>query len=162
MQSHQDPFVFSRLKYVGDAEESRSLNLLAYPHIIISASGMAEGGRILHHLRNGPGNPKNLILLVGYSAMHTLARKLADGEKVVKIFGEEHHVRCQVKGMDNFSAHSDRKDLLNYVKRTKPEKLKTIFLVHGEPEQALPLRDALRSNGYMNIFYPKFNQQFTL
>ncbi len=161
LQSHQDPFEFSRLKYVGDAEESKSLNYLSYPHIIISASGMAEGGRILHHLRNGLGNSKNLVLIVGYSAKHTLARKLGDGEKTVRIFGEEHKVRCQVKMLDNFSAHADRKDLLNYVRRTKPEKLQTIFLVHGEPEQALPLRDALRSNGYMNIIYPEFNQRFT-
>jgi len=154
IDNEQDPFGFYRLKYVGDVEESKSLNDIRYPAIIISASGMAEGGRILHHLRNNIEDHRNLVLLVGYAAKDTLARKLMDGEKLVKIFGEEFRVRCRVKNMDIFSAHADRRGLLDYVKHCPPEKLKHIFLVHGEPEQALPLVNAFRSQGYGSVTYP--------
>ncbi len=154
IDNHEDPFGFKRLTYVRDAEESKKLNDLKYPAIIISASGMAEGGRILHHLKNNIDNHRNLVLLVGYAAPDTLARKIMDGEKRVKIFGVEQEVRCKVKTMDVFSAHADRKDLLTYARTTKPEKLRQIFLVHGEPGEALPLRDALRSSGYCQVEYP--------
>ncbi|HBZ00228.1 MAG TPA: MBL fold metallo-hydrolase, partial [candidate division Zixibacteria bacterium] len=145
---------FGRLKYIADVEESKALNDLTTPAIIISASGMAEGGRILHHLKNNIENHRNLILFVGYAAQETLARRIMDGDKVVKIFGEEYQVRAQVKSMDVFSAHGDKNDLINFAKASKPEKLKNIFLVHGEPEQALPLRDNLKSRGYINVEFP--------
>jgi metallo-beta-lactamase family protein len=161
LQSHQDPFKFRMLKYVEDAFESRKINDIALPCIIISASGMAEGGRILHHLRNNIDNPKNLILLVGYSAKETLARKLADGQEEVSIFGEKHRVRAKVRVLDSFSAHSSREDLVNYARRTSPEKLQNIFLVHGEPDQSLPLRDTLRGLGYKNVHYPEPDQVYT-
>ncbi|OGH00899.1 MAG: MBL fold metallo-hydrolase [Candidatus Lambdaproteobacteria bacterium RIFOXYD1_FULL_56_27] len=154
LTDHLDPFKFSRLTYVGSVEESKSLNSLVYPAIIISASGMAEGGRILHHLKNNIENPKNLILFVGYSAKNTLARKIMDGEKRVKIFGEEHEVRAQIAHMDTFSAHGDRHNILDYVDFSDPKHLKKIFLVHGEPEQANSLIDAFRSKGFMDVCYP--------
>lgn len=149
-----DPFGFSRLTYVRRAEDSKALNSLNYPHIIISASGMAEGGRILHHLANNIENSKNLILFVGYAAKNTLARRIMDGEPKVKIFGEEHTVKAQIKSMDCFSAHGDRRDILEYVKHSSPERLKHLFLVHGEAEQAESLIDAFRSQGYHNIYFP--------
>lgn len=149
-----DPFGFSRLTYVRRAEDSKALNNLNYPHIIISASGMAEGGRILHHLANNIGNSKNLILFVGYAARNTLARRIMDGEPTVKIFGEEFDVKAQIKSMDCFSAHGDRRDILEYVKHSPPEKLKHLFLVHGEVEQAESLIDAFRSQGYPNVNFP--------
>ncbi len=154
LRDRQDPFGFERLRYVREVKESKALNGLAYPHVIISSSGMCEGGRILHHLRNNIHNPKNLVLFVGYAARHTLARRLVEGETRVRIFGEEHKVRCRVKAMDGFSAHADRRGLLEYVKMTPPEKLKHVFLVHGEEDQALPLRDGIRSMGYQNVYYP--------
>jgi len=154
IDGNEDPFGFYRLKYVRDVEESKALNDLKYPAIIISASGMAEGGRILHHLKNNIEDHRNLVLLVGYSAPETLARKLMDGDKKVRIFGEEYDVRCRVKGMDVFSAHADKDDLIRYASVTPPEKLRSIFLVHGEPDQAMPLRDALRSRGYTSVEYP--------
>ena len=89
MKNHEDPFGFGSLKYVREVQQSKDLNQLKKPHIIISASGMAEGGRILHHLRNNIQDSRNLVLFVGYAAAHTLARKLMDGEKTVRIFGEE-------------------------------------------------------------------------
>lgn len=155
VHNHEDPFAFRRLTYVNSSEESKKLNEITFPAVIISSSGMCEGGRILHHLRNNIENPRNLILFVGYAAKETLARKLIDGYETVKIFGEEHKVKAQIKMLDGFSAHADRRDLIEYVKLTPPERLKQIFLVHGEPDQSIPLGDALRSIGYQNVSYPQ-------
>ncbi len=160
LDSKEDPFGFRRLKYIHEVEESKKLNSLTFPHVIISGSGMAEGGRILHHLRNNLENPKNLLLFVGYAAKETLARKIMDGQHVVRVFGEEHNVRCKIEVIDAFSAHADRRDLLDYVSLTPPSRLKHIFLVHGEPEQALSLKDALRSQGYENVYYPAQGEVF--
>ncbi len=154
VDNHQDPFGFGRLRYVRDVESSKRLNDLNYPHIIISASGMAEGGRILHHLRNSVGNPRNMIMMVGYAAEHTLARKLMDGQKRVRIFGEEHTVRCGVVRFDDFSAHADRNGLLDFVRSQTPQRLRHIFLVHGEEDQATPLKDAVRSMGFRSVHFP--------
>ena len=159
---HADPFLFGRLKYVQSVDESKELNQLTFPHVIISASGMAEGGRILHHLANNIGQTNNLVLFVGYAAKETLARKMMDGAKKVKIYGEEYPVNCRIRTMDAFSAHADRRNLLDYVKFTPPDRLRTIFLVHGDVDQALSLGDALRSNGYQNVFFPELNSTFTL
>ena len=155
MEGGEDPFGFSRLTYIHDVDGSKKLNGQTYPHVIISGSGMAEGGRILHHLRNNISNPKTLLLFVGYAAKDTLARKIMDGEKTVKIFGEDHLVRCKVKVMDAFSAHADRRDLLDYVSLNDPARLKDIFLIHGETDQATSFRDALRSKGYKNVYFPE-------
>nr|CAI78693.1 predicted exonuclease of the beta-lactamase fold involved in RNA processing [uncultured Gammaproteobacteria bacterium] len=159
LAQHNDPFAFQMLKYVESTEESKRLNGLAFPHIIISASGMAEGGRILHHLANNIENPKTLILFVGFAAKETLARKIMDGNETVKIFGEEHRVKARVKILQNFSAHGDRRDIIEYVKMSSPAKLKNLFLVHGEPDQAIPLRDAFQSMGYQNVQYPVLNEK---
>ena len=161
LAGHEDPFGFSRLKYIHDINESKALNGLTYPHIIISSSGMCEGGRILHHLRNNIENPKNLVLFVGYAAKETLARKLMDGNRVVRIFGMEHTVKCRVKILDAFSAHADSQELLDYAALTPPGKLGHIILVHGEEDQALPLREALLSRGYKNVSYPSLQQALT-
>ena len=161
LNDHEDPFGFRRLKYITESAESKKLNGLTFPHIIISGSGMCEGGRILHHLRNNIENHRNLILFVGYSANETLGRKLMDGMKTVKIFGEPHEVKCQIKIIDAFSAHADRRELLDYVAATPPERLKHVVLVHGESEQSLPFRDALRSKGYENVYYPGMEEVLT-
>ena len=158
----QDPFSFPRLTYTKDATESKNLNTLKYPCIIISGSGMCEGGRILHHLRNNIEDHKVLLLFVGYAAKDTLARKIMDGAEVVKIFGEEHKVKCKIKSVDSFSAHADRRGLLDYISITPPSKLKNIFLVHGELEQSTPLKDALRSQGYENIHIPNIGETINI
>jgi metallo-beta-lactamase family protein len=116
---------------------------------------MAEGGRILHHLRNNIENPRNTVLFLGYAAQETLARKMMDGAHTVKIFGEEHAVRCKIRIMDEFSAHADSRDLLNYATITPPEKLRTVILVHGEREQSVPFGEALKAKGYLNVHYPE-------
>jgi metallo-beta-lactamase family protein len=161
LDNDEDPFEFSRLTYVHSVDESKKLNGLTFPHVIISGSGMCEGGRILHHLRNSIEERRNLVLFVGYAAKETLARKMMDGQKTVKIFGEEHTVRCSVKILDAFSAHADRRDLLDYVDLNPAKRLKHLFLIHGESDQALPLRDAFRSKGYENVHYPARGEVFT-
>jgi len=154
LEEGSDPFGFGRLKYIKKTEESKELNDKKGPMIIISASGMAEGGRILHHLANNIGNPKNLILFVGYAAEHTLARRIMDGDKKVNIFGEEYDVNAKIKIMDYFSGHADQKELLGYLRLNTQNKLKSIFLVHGEEDMALPLREKIIQKGYQNVQYP--------
>ncbi len=154
LQEKEDPFGFEKLVYTRSVDDSKALNDIKDPCVIISASGMAEGGRILHHLQNNLGNHKNLILFVGYAAENTLARKIIDGEKVVKIFGEETKVKAKIKKMDYFSGHADQKGLLNYVDLNPANALKNLFLVHGESDQSLPLLEKIKSKGYKNANYP--------
>lgn len=161
IQNDEDPFGFKRLKYITTVDQSKELNEKHEPMIIISASGMAEGGRILHHLANNIGNPKTLVLFVGYAAEHTLARRIMDGAESVNILGQEHKVKSKVKTMDYFSAHADQKELIDYLRLNPTNKLQNVFLVHGEEEQALPLKERLKSKGYRNVHYPASGQKFT-
>jgi len=155
LQDGEDPFGFGKLKYIKKTEESKALNNSKEPMIVISASGMAEGGRILHHLANNIENPKNLILFVGYAAEHTLARKIIDGNENVNIFGEEFTVNAKIKVMDYFSGHADQKELLDYLRLNSVDKLKNIFLVHGEADQAIPFSEKLLQFGYKNVEFPE-------
>ena len=162
IQNNEDPFGFRRLKYIETVEESKKLNTLSYPHIIISASGMAEGGRILHHLSNNIEKHNTLVLFIGYAAQDTLAIKIMDGKKSVKIFGEEHKVKCRVEKIDSFSAHADRQGLLKYIDTNKPSKLNDIFLIHGELDQIETLCNALRSKGYKNVHIPELGETYEI
>lgn len=161
IEASEDPFGFSRLQYIRDVNLSKKLNGISYPHIIISASGMAEAGRILHHLRNNIENPANTVLLVGYSAQHTLARKLMDGEKIVRIFGEEHAVKCRVETMDSFSAHADKNDLLEFITSLSTDQLKKIFVIHGEETQSLALQNTLVKKGYRDVIVPEPGKSYS-
>lgn len=161
LEEGDDPFGFERLTYTKTVNDSKKLNSSKEPMIVISASGMAEGGRILHHLRNNIENSRNLILLVGYAAEHTLARKIMDGEKEVNIFGETFKVRAAVKTMDYFSGHADQLELLDYLKFNPPEKLKNLFLVHGEENQANPFMEKLFSLRYKNVHFPQSGEIFS-
>ena len=162
IQNNKDPFGFGRLTYIKEVEQSKELNEKDEPCIIISASGMAEGGRVLHHLANNIGNKKNLVLFVGYAAENTLARKIIDGETEVNIFGEPHKVKAEVKSMDYFSAHADQAGLINYLKLNDKNRLKNIFLVHGEQEQALPLREKLLQKGFKKVDFPAPGEKFVI
>ena len=162
INNHEDPFGFSRLTYTRDVNESKKLNTFQGPCMIISASGMAEGGRILHHLANNIENTNNLILFAGYAAKETLARKIMDGAKEINILGSPYTVKAQIIKMDYFSAHADQKGLLNYVDSSVPDKLKNIFIVHGEPEESLPLQEKILSKGYRNVHYPKIGDEVEL
>ncbi len=160
LRNQENPFGFGRLHYTRNVEESKALNNSRVPMIIISASGMCEHGRILHHLRNNLEDPKNSVLVVGYMAENTLGRKLIQGEKEVNIFGDPHQVRAEIKVVDAFSAHADRSDLLDYAVKIKG--LKKVFLVHGETEQAISFKEALKENGITDVEIPARLQTFTL
>jgi metallo-beta-lactamase family protein len=137
-----DPFGFDGLHLVRTVDESKGLNKIKGPAIIISASGMAESGRILHHLRNNVENPKNILLFVGYCAENTLGWKLRSGFKEVNILGDEFQVKAEIETLDSFSGHADHDELLAWFDRVGGDK-KRVFLVHGEPERSQKLCDAL-------------------
>lgn len=136
------PFEMGNLTYIRDVEQSKKLNTLQGPAIIISASGMAEAGRVRHHLANHIGNPENLILFIGYCAEHTLGHQILSGKSPVNIFGEPHEVKARVLLVDYLSGHADRSELLDHVRRISGP-LRKIFVVHGEEEQSLALAEAL-------------------
>jgi len=143
---HGDPFGFKKLHYIRSVEESKQLNGLAEPFVVLATSGMCESGRIRHHLRHHIGDPRSSLLIVSFQAAHTLGRRLADGVSPVNIFGEPHDVRLEVRRIDAFSAHADRTNLLAWVRRIP--KVGRIFLVHGEEAQAISLAGCLRSQGF--------------
>jgi len=159
----RDPFGFEGVSYIRNVSESKALNELNKPAVIISASGMCESGRILHHLKNNITNERNTILFVGYQAENTLGRKILEGEPVVPIFGDDYPVKANVLRIDGYSAHADHNGLLNWLKaaqdRGNPQKL---FLVHGEPENAEALAEAARQQGLPEVHVPERGQSFTL
>lgn len=153
-------FQFSQVKYTRSVEESKALNALKTPCIIIASSGMCEHGRILHHLKNNIEDEKNTILLVGFMAKDTLGRKILEKRKVVNIFGDPYNVRAEVVVINAYSAHADRSDLLDFI--AKREGLKKVFLVHGEEDQMAALKNALAENGIQNVEMPKLGETFEL
>ena len=155
------PFGFHRLRYVTTPDESRALNERGGPLILIAASGMCEGGRILHHLQHGIGDAKNTVLFVGYQAEGTLGRRLREGITPVNIFGEPFERRCEVASLDGFSAHADRDELLAWVRRLSPAP-RRIFLVHGEPEPAEALAARLRAEIGAEVHVPEPGEEFPL
>lgn len=150
----QDPFGFRGLHYLRSVEESKSLNQLEGPMIIISASGMCEAGRILHHLKNNIEDPRNTVLIVSFQAEHTLGRRIAEQRDVVPIFGEDYRLRAQVKIIDAFSAHADRDELLSWIGHSAAN-LKGVFVVHGEEEQCVALAEAIRELGVPQVTIPR-------
>lgn len=148
-----DPLGANRVTYIQSVQESKSLNTRKEPCIVISASGMCEGGRILHHLRNSIGDSKNTIAIVGYQAPHTLGHKLVTGERRVRIFGEELVRKAQIEKLNAYSAHADRADLIRYIKEAG-DKLRAVYLVHGEDEQQQALETSLIDKGYTGIHRP--------
>lgn len=158
MKTDDNPFGFSNLIYIQDAEDSKRLNELTEPCIIISASGMAEAGRIKHHLANTIGNPDNTVLLVGYAEPHSLAGQLRNGKKRVTIFGMEHEVNAGVVIMDSYSAHGDYKEMIKYLGCQDASKVKQLFLVHGEYEVQLRYREKLEAAGFRHIVIPEQDQ----
>ena len=155
------PFGFDRLRYVTTPDESRSLNDLTEPCIIISASGMCEGGRILHHLQHALGNDHNTVLFVGFQGQGTLGRRLRDGAETVNVFGEPVRVRAEIVALDGFSAHADQHELLSWVGRLDPAP-RTVFIVHGEPEPAETLAGLLREKTTATVHVPEKGQEFDL
>jgi len=158
---HQAALGFDRLKYTLSVEESKAINFTDPPYVVISASGMAETGRILHHLKNHIEDSRNTILIVSWQAPHTLGRRLADQDKEIKIFGKKYNRRAEVVTINGFSAHAGQDGLLAYANATK-DTLKKVFLVHGEPRGAEPLMEKLLERGIPEVNYPESGSVFDL
>ncbi len=159
---HYSPFGFEDLTYVRKVSESKALNFLREPAVIISASGMCEGGRILHHLKNNIENPQNTVLFVGFQAEHTLGRRILEGISPVKIFGDSYEVKARVERIEGYSAHADRSGLQAWALHFDRKRLKHLFLVHGELSAAEALSAALASKGLDHISIPERGQVFPL
>jgi len=150
-----------RTHFVKAVEESKKLNAMPGPAIIISASGMATGGRILHHLRNRMHDPKNLILLVGYQAVGTRGRALLDGVKALRMFGEEIPVLAKVSAINGLSAHGDADDIIRWLKTSKPKPERT-FLVHGEAEGLKAMGQRVEEELRYTFHVPQYLEKVTL
>lgn len=162
LQQSKNPFGFSSLTYVRDVDDSKGLNFLRDSAVIISASGMCESGRILHHLKNNIEDPDNTILFSGFQAENTLGRRILDGNRRVRIFGEEYDVRAKVARIEGYSAHADSQELRNWAGHLDRERLRGIFLVHGEAEAAQGLAGGLAQDGFRAVRYPSRGQVFEL
>jgi metallo-beta-lactamase family protein len=156
------PFGFHRLHYITKAEDSKKLNFLKEPCIIISASGMMEAGRIKHHLANNISDASNTILIVGWCAPGTLGRKILRGDSIVKIFGEEYQVKADIVVMNEFSAHGDYNEMLQYLSCQKAQHIKQIFLVHGDDDVLPDWKMKLTNAGYTNIVIPQLHESFEI
>lgn len=159
---HNDPFGFAMMRYTRTVRESKELNFLREPAVIISASGMAEAGRILHHLKNNVEDPRNTILIVGWQAPNTLGRRLVEKQPKVKIFGETYQLKAEVDTINGFSAHADRNELLTWTGHIQTPPQHT-YIVHGEEEASFALADALtRQQGFPDVHVPELGQSFTV
>ena len=161
MERGDNPLEFPGLKFTRTADESKALNESNEPSIIISASGMCEVGRIKHHLKHNIWNPKSTILFVGYQAPGTLGRTIVDGAKKVKIFGEEFSVEARVEYIEGYSGHADQEWLLNFV-YSFIKKPKHIFLLHGEPNGQLVLKNKIVENTNIPVTIPGYGEKYTL
>lgn len=146
-----NPFDFPTLKYISKVEESKKINSENEPCIIISASGMAEAGRIKHHIANNIENSNNTILIVGYATPDSLAGKIKRGYETVRIFGEDYKLNANVEIMDNFSAHADYNEMLSYLSCQNKEKIKNVFLVHGDEDALAAWKSRLLENQYKTV-----------
>lgn len=162
MLDDPDPFGFNKLTYVRSTEESKRLNGLRGPAVIISGSGMMTGGRILHHLVNTVENERNTILIVGFCAPYTLGDKIRRKEECLWIFGKERVLRANVEVMDSFSAHGDEPEMLSYLSNLDRQRLKRVFLVHGEYDRQEKFRAALIREGFGDILIPELGSSFEL
>ena len=156
-----DPFGFDMMRYARSVEQSKELNFLREPAVIISASGMAEAGRILHHLKNNIEDSRNTVLIVGWQAPHTLGRRLVERRPEVRIFGDTYHLNADVVTINGFSAHADRSELLDWVAHfTHPPR--HTYVVHGDEDVSLAFAESLRGRGLDNVNVPHLGQKFQI
>ena len=161
IKSGDNPLEFPGLRFTRTSQESKELNENDESSIIISASGMCEVGRIKHHLKHNIWNPKNTILFVGYQAPGTLGRKIVDGAKSVKIFGEEIAVNARIEYIEGYSGHADQEGLMNFI-YSFVKKPNHIFLVHGEPEGQKVLKDIITQNTNIPVTIPDYGETYDL
>ncbi len=158
LREKENPFGMENLTYIRELAHSMKLNTLKDAAIIISASGMAEAGRIRHHLANHIGDPANLILFIGYCAEHTLGYQIMSGRNPVNIFGEPHEVKARVASLDSFSGHADKNELKRYVEGVSGD-IKKVSVIHGEESQALAFADTLRAmRPNAEVIVPEYQQ----
>ena len=154
-KEHDNPLHMPQLRFTKTADESKALNNLDQPAIIISASGMADAGRILHHLKHNLWRPESSVLFVGYQAQGSLGRRLVEGATKVKVLGEEISVKATIYSLDGFSAHADQEQLITWLSylKTKPA---NVFLVHGEPEMSEPFAELLKEKLGFSTYIPNY------
>jgi len=162
LKSDSDPFGFDGLTYVTDKEESKRLNESKEPCIIISASGMMDAGRVKHHLKHTLPYQKNTLLIVGYCPPNSLGGRLLNGAKMVKIFGNDIPVNAEMEVISSYSAHADYEELLKFLSCQNKEKVKTIFLVHGEDDSKTGFKKTLMANGFPQVIIPRKAESFNL
>jgi metallo-beta-lactamase family protein len=155
----EDAFGWKRLRYIQTVQESKALNDLKMPFMVMSASGMCEAGRILHHLKNGIEDPRNLVLITGYQAPNTLGSKLVAKAQEVNIFGEPLRVRAQVESIDSLSGHADQQELLDWMAPVAAT-LKKVFLVHGELDAMTVLKGKIEERYKLEVVCPKRGDRF--
>ena len=157
-----DAFDFPNLHYVSAVEDSKKINDLKEPCIIISSSGMAEAGRVKHHIRHNIEDPNSTVLLVGYCTPNSLGGQLKAGDKTVKIFGENYQVNARVERMDAFSAHADYSEMIQYLDCQNKAAVKRVFLVHGEYEVQQDFQKKLLAEGYSDVYIPEMKEKVTI
>jgi metallo-beta-lactamase family protein len=156
---HEDPFGWKRLRYIRTVEESKTLNGLHMPFIVIAASGMCEAGRVLHHLKNSVEDPKNLVLITGFQAENTLGRAIVRRQPEVRIFGEPLRLRAEVDSIGELSGHADQRELLQWMEPVVPT-LKKVFLVHGEPDAQQALKAEIEKMYKLEVVCPKRGDRY--
>ena len=161
LRTSPSPFSFSKLHRISDAEDSKKLNNMPGPLVIIAPSGMCEGGRVLHHLKHGIEDSRNVILFVGYQAENTLGRYLVEGRRDVRILGEEHRVSARIETMEALSGHADRDELLGYF-RSMVASIRRAYVVHGEIDGSEALAAELRKLGVQEVEVPVPAEEVTL
>ena len=162
LEVDDDPFDFEGLRYIKSVEESKALNEDLHPKVIISASGMADAGRVKHHIKNNISNSKNTILLVGYCEPHSLGGRLMNGAKEVKIYSELYEVVAKVGSIRSMSAHGDYEDLMQFLACQTPDLVKQVFVVHGEAEVQDHFAERLRKKGFKEVHAPEMHESFEL
>lgn len=162
MELDPTPFGFKKLTYIQHVDESKKLNFIEQPCIIISASGMADAGRVKHHIANNVSDSRNTILIVGWCAPNTLGRKLLRGDKEVRIFGETHAVKAEILVMNEFSAHGDYNEMLKFLSCQNPSQVKQMFLVHGDDDVLPQWKAKLETAGFRNIVAPQLHESFDI
>lgn len=155
-----DPMKFPGLRFVETPDQSKALNDLPGPMVIIAASGMCEGGRVLHHLRHLVGDPRNIVLIVGFQAENTLGRRIVERKSPLKILGDEFELNARVHTINALSAHADRKALMRWFDAVKGTTLSRVFAVHGEPEKVQAMTELVKQHGVANVVAPVPGQKF--
>lgn len=162
MADDPDPFGFKGLHYIRKAEESKQLNSLKEPCVIISSSGMMEAGRIKHHLANNIENPMNTVLVVGYCAPTTLGARILRGDKEISIFGDIYQVKADIERIEAFSGHADYNEMISYLKCQDRKQVQKIYLIHGEIGPQSFFKEKLEQEGYSDITIPKKGEEVSL